>query len=292
MICTPAKSQSKVKSKLKTNLSLTDKRSRTNFSYDKRKQGKFKFRDCVHHPKSNTHLSRHCTNPFGLRSAFGLAVSYIDKCNAVKVSVATGWSPKATNVQIPQGYGCDTPRIPNQTPNPVAPPQNNGTPRPLSSNVAAIPSPSRAVHPHQIQTYPRYQAMMQSPQSMTTVTSGTAHQHNHQPMHHGQFNPHLDHSITSYQQHGSPVRAYHTSVYPRQTLSPRVLPQPTQHHPPYPPQPGFHPPPTPIRTHMPAPIQANIASITGNNFPQPSQDDLIAAGMRYFATQTGMQDFQ
>ena len=85
-----SKNLNKPKRKLKANLSQTDKKPRINSPL---KPGKFKPGDCVHHPKATTHLTSHCMNPFGLRSAFGLAVSYQDKCKAVRASVSAGWSP-------------------------------------------------------------------------------------------------------------------------------------------------------------------------------------------------------
>ena len=267
-----AKGQIKVKRKLKANLTHTDTTPRAD-PLHKRKRPRFKPGDCVHHPKSNTHLSRQCTNPFGLRSAFGMAVSYVDKCNAVKKSVAAGWSPRATNVRVPQGYGCDPHSATHVAPPPAMPHPNVTTPRPLRNNIAAMSSPSRSPYQH----------------------------HPHLPTgHHPGPRPAFHHAYPQHHQHphspGPPVQQYGyrapphhghpTLTHPRQLFPPRGPPH-NQPHSPYPPQ--LRPDPT--RPHMPAPLHANTASIAGELFPAPTTDDLIAAGMRYFNTQIGSQDF-
>ena len=38
-------------------------------------------------------------------------------------------------------------------------------------------------------------------------------------------------------------------------------------------------------------VRANIARLAQAGLPQPTDDDLIAAGMKYYAAQTGRQDF-
>ena len=262
-----AKTQTKTKRKLKTNVALTNTTPRSD-SLHKRKRPKFKVGDCVHHPKSNTHLTRQCTNPFGLRSAFGLAVSYADKCNAVKASVAAGWSPKATNVRIPQGYGCDQTTTAPAAPAPFMPHPGTNSPRPIRSNLAAVSSPSRFPYQH----HPHHQ-MAHHPGARPTYHHAYAQQHQY-PRSPGPLPHHYSPRALHHQ-------AHRTHIRPRQLFPPRG---PT-HFPtlsgPQPPQP-----------HMPAPLHANVASMTDEFFPPPTQDDLIAAGMRYFATQSGSQDFQ
>ena len=92
------------KRKLSTNLAFEDKRRK--WGKDRSpKAGKYKKGDCIHHPRSFTHCTEECTNPFGSTSIFALAVDRVNKCAAVKKSLAAGWSPKATNVKVPEGYG-------------------------------------------------------------------------------------------------------------------------------------------------------------------------------------------
>ena len=267
-----AKNQTRAKRKLKTNLAHTDTTPRSD-PLHKRKRPKFKFGDCIHHPKSNTHLTRQCTNPFGLRSAFGLAVSYTDKCNAVKNSVTAGWSTKATNVRIPQGYGCDAITTAPAAPTPVLPHPSVGSPRPLRSNIAAVSSPSRLLsqyHPHHRLGHhpgarPTYHHAYPQQQQYPRSPGPLPHQHSPRMLHH---------------------QAHQMHIHPRQLFPPHGPPQP---HPqlPFPVQSGPQPP----QPHRPAPLHANVASMTNEFFPPPTQDDLIAAGMRYFATQSGSQDF-
>lgn len=260
-----AKNQTKSKRKLKTNLAQTDTTSRTN-SPHKRKRGKYKIGDCIHHPKSNTHLTRQCTNPFGLRSAFGLAVSYTDKCNAVKASVTAGWSPKATNVRIPQGYGCDPPTTTPATPIPSMPHPGVGSPRHLHTNIAAVSSPSQIPHQQYMGPRPSYHHEYLQPFQFPRPPRPLPHHYSPRMLHH---------------------QSHRTYARPRQPFPSHGPPQ-TRTHLPFPTTSGPQPP----HPHMPAPLHANTASMTDEFFPPPTQDDLIAAGMRYFATQSGSQDFQ
>lgn len=260
-----AKNQTKTKRKLKTNLAQTGTTANSD-SLHRRKRAKFKTGDCVHHPKSNTHLTRQCTNPFGLRSAFGLAVSYTDKCNAVKASVAAGWSPKATNVRIPQGYGCDPPATAPIAPTPVMPHPGAGSPRSLRNNIAAVSSPSRFPHQHHPGPRPPYHHAHPQPFQYPRSPGPLPHHYSPRTLHH---------------------QSHRTYARPRQLFPPRGHPQPHPHLP-FPTPSG----PQPSHPHMPAPLHANVASMTNEFFPPPTQDDLIAAGMRYFATQAGSQDFQ
>ena len=274
----------KGKRKLKTNLSQFDKKPRGANSPSKRKSGKYKPGDCIHHPNLTTHLTRECNNPFGIRSAFGLAVSYTDKCAAVKASVAAGWSPRATNVRIPQGYGCDTPRTNKNYPPPPTPTQTTNPPKPLHTNVSAIHNPTHVIRPDELHTYHKVRSIMQ--QSPTT-----AYQQNHHSLHRTPTLPHTMYPKAPRPFYGPPLRAQQvfTTYNPgHQVLHTHTIPTHHQHQF----QPTNIPPPRhPMPTHMPAPIQANGVSFNRDNFPQPTQDDLIAAGMRYFATQSGMQDF-
>ena len=264
-----AKNNLKPKRKLKTNLAQTDTRPRSDPT-QRRKRPRFKVGDCVHHPKSNTHLTRQCTNPFGLRSAFGLAISYTDKCKAVSTSVAAGWSPKATNVRIPQGYGCDPASTSTMMPTPAMPRAHNGAPSPLRSNIAAISSPSRILHQHHL---PLRRAL--------PVGLRPDLHHGHQPTYLGPRFP-----TPPMQHHSSPTR---THLAPPAYAQPRQL-FPSRGYSQQRPNPVY--PPHQTQPHVPAPLHANVASLTGEIFPPPTQDDLIAAGMHYFATQANSQDFQ
>ena len=185
------------KRKLRTNTSRTDKRARQERDPTDKTEGQYNYGDCAHHPKSNTHLTCQCTNPFGLRSAFGLAVSYADKCAAVKASVKAGWSPKATNVTIPQGYGCDTldtsgnaqpAATPSEpTPNPAQVPSQQ-----LRTLNTTVQPPVQAIDPKDMQVYRMVQNQIRA------HTNGQYHQH---------FSPaHPGFNVTP----ASPIRAYHT----------------------------------------------------------------------------------
>ena len=283
-----SKNQAKVKRKLRANLSQTYKRPRAHDSRG-RKPGKYKFGDCVHHPKSNTHLTSQCTNPFGMRSAFGFAVSYAEKCVAVKNSIAAGWSPTATDVKIPQGYGCDgqQPRVS------FTPPSSSGNAsQPLLTNSANMPNTGSMINPGDLRAYHRVRALINPSQNGSPLPSGAGYNYNRLPPPTGIMQPLVPNPIIPAQSYGSPVRAYHVSSsyspsrqHPNGLALPFHQPQP----PPYSASPNLSPSP---RTHAPAPMQSNFTPLTSDNFPQPTQDDLIAAGMRYYATQTGRQDFQ
>ena len=99
------------KRRLATNTSNLDKRPRLE-PHDKPKRNKDKYPpgSCVHHPRSTSHCTAECLNPFGSTSIFALAVDRTNKCAAVKKSLAAGWSPAATNVKVPEGYG--SPELP------------------------------------------------------------------------------------------------------------------------------------------------------------------------------------
>ena len=282
-----SKSSNKGKRKLRTNLSRVDKRPRRDGDRS-RKPGRHNYGDCIHHPKSNTHTTKECINPFGLRSAFGLAVSYLDKCTAVKRSVNAGWSPKATQVRVPQGYGCDNYTQTGKTQSTLLParlqPQTN-----ISTNVATVPPAGLFTNP------PQYSAFHHARPTAALPMAPTTHQ------------PALQHPGFAYAHHamqpllGSPIRAPHaTSAYgPAQRLpinmaSPRL---PLQQQLPPQPQPTHHPPfnhlqPGQPTAFQPAPISANNSALDHGTMPQPTQEDLITAGIRYYATQAGNQHFR
>ena len=78
-------------------------------------------------------------------------------------------------------------------------------------------------------------------------------------------------------------------AYGVQTVYPQFpYPQPSQF-------PTTHPTlsvPTPSHQRPSMPIvRANMASLTQAGLPPPTDDELIAAGMKYYASQSGRQDF-
>ena len=281
-----SKNSNKGKRKLRTNLSRVDKRPRRDGDKP-RKLGRHNYGDCAHHPKSNTHTTKQCINPFGLRSAFGLAISYMEKCTAVKRSVQAGWSPKATQVRVPQGYGCDNYAQTGKTQSALLP-AHPQTPTSISANVATVPPAGQFIHPAQ------YPAFHHARPTAVLPMAPAAHQ---QPLQHpGYVYAH------SSMQHllGSPIRNPHVmpaygpaqripinmaspGFPPQQQL--RQQPQPT-HHPPF-----THQQPGQPTVFQPAPIAANNSSLDHGTMPQPTQEDLITAGIRYYATQAGNQDF-
>ena len=48
----------------------------------------------------------------------------------------------------------------------------------------------------------------------------------------------------------------------------------------------------PPAAFQPAPIVANNSALDHGDMPQPTQEDLITAGIRYYATQAGNQNFR
>ena len=252
---------------------------------ERRTPGRYKIGDCIHHPKSDTHLTVQCTNPFGIRSAFGLAQSYEDKCAAVKASVSAGWSPQATHVKVPQGYGCDKP---SSTTISTVPPTFS-----MKTNVSAIQHVPQSINADDLKTYHRVRALMDSQSNLTPPTAVSAAASSsmmrtlptlHQPQ--LQTGP-------CPQVMAPPVRAFHTAVtYPM--YHPASYAQPTivyQQPPPQQPHPYQL---TQPQLHMRPPIRANASNLhqqPGSMHP-PTDDDLVAAGMRYYATQAGRQDFR
>ena len=284
-----SRNSAKSKRKIRANLSQTDKRNKSGH-VGNRNSGRFKYGDCVHHPKSNTHLTRQCTNPFGLRSAFGLAVSYSDKCVAVKASVAAGWSPSATNVRVPQGYGCDGPNMNVNNKLPTQPHGRFPARAPIHANATTMPNAGLHFHPHELRAYQRVSAIMHNdfarPALPPTPTTGPVPLA--PPVGYAPLYPTTQHAV------GSPIRAFHAAPA-------HGSPQRPSH---FPPHPVYHQPqllprqlfPTSTHvqppSHLPALTNANTSSLQHGQIPQPTHEDLIAAGMRYYATQAGMQDFQ
>ena len=281
-----AKSSAKSKRKIRTNLSHTDKRPRRDGDRT-RKPGRHNYGDCVHHPKSNTHTTKQCINPFGLRSAFGLAISYPEKCTAVKRSVNAGWSPKATNIRIPQGYGCD-----NHTPQTNGPPSallptNPQPPVNIRANLATIPQTRPPLHPSHYQVYHHANTIMDNGQHASVMQAQhPGHAYTQPPMQHligsPVRNPHVMPAYSSPQRlninMASSVFRPPPQVYQRA--------QPVHHqHVAY----QQHGPPA---AFQPAPIAANNSALDHGDMPQPTQEDLITAGIRYYATQAGNQNFR
>lgn len=273
-------SPSKKKRSLRANLARQRKRTRNDKDRD-HNSSKYNYGDCAHHPNSNSHATAQCTNPFGYRSAFGRATSYADKCTAVKESVAAGWSPKATNVRIPQGYGCDRQRVPkttgeygNATPN--TPKTTSQAPM-LKANNSTLQQSQTTINADDLRAYNKVRLIM-----------GTNRQHH---PHNGIYPPHML---------AQPLRAYHAApAYGHQIppLSDYTKPNPlvqSAFAPPRGSYPNNHTATPPLQSpqpHMPAPIHANVSRFPSEYMPSPTNDDLIAAGMRYFATQAGRQDF-
>ena len=236
-------------------------------------------------------------------SAFDLAVSYADKCVAVKAktSVAAGWSSKAVNVVIPQGYGCDTAvgtgsKLPLNKPPPI-----NQISKTISADAATIPHADIQIRPGELMAYQR-------------VSSLISNQHDSGSLIPSQPTPALpptpmpaQHHLTTHasRTHLStpPLPAYSWITYPTVYNSPHrppahVTPTPVQRRPysgyhhhylPYQapaPIPSYGPP-----VHFPAPIQANNSSLYNGLMPNPTKNDLVA-GTNYFNTRIGNQDSQ
>ena len=241
--------------------------------------GKFKAGDCVHHPTVTTHTTNYCKNPFGLRSIFGKAQSYHDKCITVKTSVEAGWSKRATNVKIPQGYGFDLQGNPTND----APITSAIPPDPVHANLAAIPNDANlaAINEADMRAYNKVRNFMAAQSKSTPPSTANprpppppAQQH----VPHGGYH----HPVIS------SVRAFHAAVpypfqaHPHLPARPPVYPAPVH--------PYAHPYMSPYAGH-PAPVRSNAATMPQPPMPPPTDDDLIAAGMRYYATQSGHQNF-
>ena len=274
------------KRKLRANLQRSQKRRAPDVD-----QQTFTPGSCAHHPFSTSHCSTMCTNPFGFSSAFARANTHTDKCPAVRNSIAAGWSPKATHVQIPKGFGSprrDTLSSAVRTqPATTTFNQLTGGTVAMSANVACLPTNNDAVNSADIQSYHKVRALMAG----VNPTPPRAQQ----PV----FQPHQT-RVTPIQPPPAapPLRTFHVSHQHQQPLQPvydtrAVYPQPIYQQPPayFPSQPAFPTSPSPQqRASMPV-VRANIARLAQAGLPQPTDDDLIAAGMKYYAAQTGRQDF-
>ena len=243
-------------------------------------QTQYKAGDCVHHPLSVSHTTPQCRDPFGLTSAFSRAISYTDKCRAIRASIAAGWSPRATHVKIPQGYGSDS--SVQHTPTTE---KSKKRPPPLQINHVATTN----INDDDMRAYYKVRALIGD--GDTPKRSAPAHptppastpNHACPPVNvQNPPAPGVYHAPTA-----PPVRAFHASTthsfpYPTREHLPPPAYRPTAYQPPF----SYHvghphsqqmPPSQPVRT--------NTAGI----LPPPSDDDLIAAGLRYYANQAGHQ---
>ena len=287
------------KTKRRANLSRTGDEQRKRFRNDNSRtntNGHYKFGDCVHHPTCSNHTTVQCTNPFGIRSVFARATSYLEKCNAVKASVAAGWSPKATNVTVPQGYGCD-PTANANNPNGVATtpqrPSSASTHQPaVRANKAAMhPATTDTINQEDLKAYHKVRSLMGIHTAPTSQPAPYPHHASANvympPAHPAPTSPppvRTFNTTTAYGHHYQPPAYVQPSAYIAPAHHPygiahqypaTNLPLPVAHHPSY-----------------PAPIRANISNLRQPGMPQPTEDDIIAAGMKYLATQAGRQDFQ
>ena len=263
------RSPQKRKRKLTTNLARQDRRN-----HDGRQRnppGTFKKGDCTHHPWSTSHTTIMCINPFGYSSTFGRATDHISKCEAVKISLAAGWSPKATHVKVPEGFG--SPRLPA----PGTTPPSNTTPPPVRANVSQVQQPATTEPTPQqltvadLAAYNRVQSMI------------TRNNHLFERSSPGRM-PRRPHISPGYPQLQRSPMVPTNYPQPAQLLQHRVT-YPMSHHSTAPATsyPGILPPATPLRTHF-----SNIQQPPNH---MPSEADLIAAGMQYFQQQVGSQDF-
>ena len=159
----------------------------------------------------------------------------------------------------------------------------------LKTYHAAVQRPSSNINPDELRVYNKVRDLMradmqQMQQQPPPVGSPQVHQ------------------VANPQLAASPLRAYHTHM----RHQPRYMGQVCYTQPDLYAQPAYQPPAQHVpvnmnrqhfmdpRTHMPAPIRANAATVPTTHMPhpQPTDDDLIAAGMRYYATQAGQQDFR
>ena len=218
------------KRKLLTNFARADKRPHKSNVGGK----KFNKGDCGHHPNSISHCTEQCMNPFGIRSIFGKAKTYAEKCAAVKRSIALGWSPKATNVRIPTGFNSTNSGGPSNPPTPSVPLKTTTQPPALKTNYA---STDTNISPNSARTYQRVKAIIESTSSPIRppsaynplpTTPTLASPVYRQPVQTNMV-PHVPITQTI------PIRAYHT------TLQSQYLPQPV----PFPPQQPTHQQPIP-----------------------------------------------
>ena len=260
------------KRKLRTNMQRTEKRNRRDGNATTHNRNKFEKGDCGHHPNSVTHCTKTCMNPFGLRSIFGRAKSYVEKCQAVKTSVALGWSPRAKNVQIPEGFGVNSDGT--QDNSSVTVTRNARDTPALKVNQV---SNSDTVSPNSMRTYRRVQALMSKTQVQVTQHSAYAPPVFTAPQLPTTYYPTAQHLTTPTISSQNPLHAYH--VAPRYAAPPLHM---------APPRHVVHP----QHAAMVPPLQPYQQQKAQPQLQRPSNDDLIAAGMRYYATQAGHQDFR
>ena len=266
------------KRKLATNVATHDKRNKTD-GHKFNKKRKYKKGDCVHHPYSTSHCTEMCTNPFGSTSIFALAVDRINKCAAIKKSLAAGWSPKATDVKVPEGFG--SPQLP-------APGARAVTSKPqqsLSTNTSNLTTgkattaqqpqnPQQQLSQSDLDTFNRVRNMLMRDQQ-------NAHQYTSAQM------PQLNQTM---QQTGM-MGMRNTNFLPAPPATrPQLQPQFQTRYPAEAFNPMSHQQQT---THAPAQqIRAHVAGIQQHTNRPVSEADLIAAGMQYFRKQAGNQDFR
>ena len=277
------------KRKLKAN--LAKQRKRTRIERDNANKGEFPKGSCAHHPNSTTHLTSQCSNPFGYGSVFGKAVDHVDKCKAVRASIAAGWSKEATWVKIPSGYGVAVsqpdaavtqPHVPA-----VLPPTTVPRPPPahpfanLQTNTATTSRTAGApISLSDLEVYHRVRATMESSfrSARPRPPPPTAMQFNAPPA------PlHAFHTSTGYSRYRPHFGGWHPaySARPPNTPSPHSTPRP-----PHAAQRGI-----PVHA-VPQPFQSYMTGVNPNNgIPAPTNDDIISAGMRYYANQAGGQHF-
>ena len=254
------------KRKLRTNLQRNDKR----FRHDNQDKPKHQKGDCGHHPNSVTHCTETCMNPFGIRSLFGTAKTYAEKCAAIRKSLALGWSPRAKNVKVPKGF--DDSAAPVTT---SATSKDTSTTSALKVNHATS---GNTISPNSMRTYQRVQALMTATQMQTTHHTAYAPPMFTTPQLAPAYYPAAQRLTAPMINAPPPVHTYH--VAPRYATPPQPMAPPRQMA--LPPQVAMRTQPQPY--YQPKPQQPQLQ--------QPSEDDLIAAGMRYYATQAGRQDFR
>ena len=289
------------KKRLRANPALSGRR--LNPGGSPAKSGRYNLGDCVHHPKSNTHRTCQCTNPFGIRSAFGRATSYSDKCAAVKASLQAGWSPKATNVKIPQGYGCDDMR-----PSSGQLKQNDIRVPQIRANAAVVPTVAPTITAADFHAYQRVQAIMNYGRSVeltapvprlnvnAQVIPQTMHSRSQQVPQASSALPMAPTPIRAYHPPVMNANPYQVAAHAHQT-SVHQLPHYQQHQQPRSVLPaGEHmlmgTPHAPGRDLVPKALQANVSNVKHTAVPPPTDDDIIAAGLRYYAAQSGNQHFR
>ena len=250
------------KRKLQVNFSQTrDKRNAAGDHTDKRNS--FEKGSCVHHPESRSHVSKTCMNPFGVGSAFGRAANYNQKCAAVRKSVAAGWSPKASWVKVPTGF---------EQPNPTQLERSTHVNQTTLSQRQTQPQPA-VISSADISAYQRVVSALALNRSQLPLPS-----HNVAP------------TPTA-----PAVRAMQVSAPPAHNPTAQLFR--THHGALFDPASMTYSSPHRIDfrqpAHVPPPslVQVNAARAPTNIIPPPTEQDIIAAGVRYYQNQVGRQDF-